>query len=178
MDLATPGLHALGKPDLWSASLLGKISHDLVTGDNSYVRPMVGVGVTRVLRNAYGESGAGGANLQVEKEWDTFVSLHPAIEFGGEHALEDSTLLRPYLRLGLTRFLSDNDRHITASLQGAPAGVEPLHGSHQVGQYLRRRLLGLDVLTKKGATVRLDYTGQFSSHSSANAVWVKLSMPF
>lgn len=178
VDLATPGLHALGKPDLWSASLLGKISHDLVTGDNSYVRPMVGVGVTRVLRNAYGESGAGGANLQVEKEWDTFVSLHPAIEFGGEHALEDSTLLRPYLRLGLTRFLSDNDRHITASLQGAPAGVEPFTVVTKSDSTYADVSLGLDVLTKKGATVRLDYTGQFSSHSSANAVWVKLSMPF
>ncbi len=179
VDLATPNVRALARQELWSVSLNGRVSHDLLSGDDAYVRPMLGIGVTHVSRNAYTESGAGGANLNVAKERDTFVSLHPAIEFGSERKWGgEGTLLRQYLRLGLTHFLGNNDWHITASLQGAPAGVEPFTIITKADRTYADLSFGIDILKKSGATVRFDYTGQFSRKSSADAIWVKFSMPF
>lgn len=179
VDVANPGVHAEGKPELWSTSLHGRISHDVMSSDGAYVRPMLGLGVSYISRNAYTESGAGGANLHVAKEADTLVSLHPAVEFGGERCIGDEgTLLRHYLRVGITQLLGSNERNFTASLEGAPSGVAPFTVSAQSDKTYGDLVFGVDILRKSGTTVRLEYSGQFSNHSTANAIGIKVAMPF
>ncbi|MDP3538549.1 MAG: hypothetical protein Q8S26_07570 [Azonexus sp.] len=179
VDFATPGVQAQAKPQLWSTSLHGRISHDIMSSESAYVRPMLGMGASYVSRKAYSETGAGGANLQVEKETDTFVSLHPAIEFGGEHGIGDEgTLLRHFVRVGMTRFLGSNDRNFTASMEGAPSGVPAFTVTTQSEKTYADLAVGIDILRNSGTTVRLEYTGQFSKQSSANAIGVKFAMPF
>ena len=179
VDIATPGVYARGKPELWSASLYGRISHDLTADGERYVRPMLGLGISHVTRDSYTEKGAGGANLEIDKARDTIVSLHPAIEFGGENKIgQDGTLLRHYIRLGLSHILGDNERKTTASLQGAPSGVEPFTTVTRTDRTLADIALGVDVLSKRGTSVRLEYSGQFSGRTSANAIAVKFAMPF
>jgi len=178
VDVATPGVRAVGKQEIWSVSLHGRISQDLLARDDLYLRPMVGLGLMTVSRAGYAETGAGGANLHVAKERDNFVTLHPAVEVGGERSLGDGTLLRPYLRLGLTRFLTDNDRQVTASLESAPAGVEPFTVVTEGDRNYLDLAFGIDVLKRQGVTMRFDYTGQFSRNSSAHAVGAKFTWPF
>ena len=179
VDIANPGVHAEGKPKLWSTSLHGRISHDVMSSDNAYVRPMLGLGVSYISRNAYTESGAGGANLHVAKEDDTLVSLHPAVEFGGERSIGDEgTLLRHYLRVGMTQLLGSNEQNVTASLEGAPSGVAPFTVSTRSDKTYADLVFGVDILRKSGTTVRLEYSGQFSNHSTANAIGIKVAMPF
>ncbi|NTV69665.1 MAG: hypothetical protein HGA71_05900 [Azonexaceae bacterium] len=179
VDIVSPDVHASSKQDLWSASLQGRISHDIMSSDSAYVRPMLGLGVSYVTRNGYIESGAGGANLNVAKEQDTFVSLQPAVEFGGESGIGDEgTLLRHFIRVGATHFLGSNERHITASLEGAPAGIEPFTVVSRSDRTYGDLALGIDILRKSGATVRLEYNAQFSANSVTNAIGIKLAMPF
>jgi len=179
VDITTPGLRALAKQDLWSVSLNGRLSHDVILGGDAYVRPMIGLGVTHVWRDAYSENGAGAVNLNVAKARDTYVSVHPAVEVGHERKLGDGdTLVRPYARLGLTHYVGGNEGNFTASLQGAPAGIGPLMVTSQADTTYTELSLGVDILKKNGFTARLDYTGQFSSTSAARALWMKLAMPF
>jgi outer membrane autotransporter protein len=149
-----------------------------MASEQSYLRPMLGLGITQVSRAAFDESGAGGANLQVRKERDTFVSLHPAVEFGAERNLVDGELLRHYLRVGITHFLTNNERQVTASFEGAPVGVEPFTVTTRTDRTYGDISLGIDILKRQGSTMRLDYTGQFSRNSSAHAISAKFSLPF
>jgi uncharacterized protein with beta-barrel porin domain len=78
----------------------------------------------------------------------------------------------------MTRYLTDNDRQITASLEGAPAGVEPFTVTTRSDRTYGDLSLGIDVLKRQGSAMRLDYTGQFSRHSTAHTVSAKFSLPF
>ena len=179
VDLVTPGVHADSKQDLWSTSLAGRISHDIMSRESAYIRPMLGLGVTYASRLAYAEHGAGGANLRVDKQGDTFVSLQPAIEFGGERAVGgEGSLLRHFVRVGLTQFLGSADRHFTASFEGAPAGVAPFTVVTRSDRTYGDLALGFDLLRKNGTSLRLEYNGQISANSSTHAVGLKLAMPF
>jgi len=179
VDIVSPGTHATSKQDVWSASLQGRVSHDIMNSESAYVRPMLGLAVSYVTRNGYSESGAGGANLNVAKEDDTFVSLQPAVEFGGEFGIgEEGTLLRHFIRVGATHFLGNNERRITASLEGAPAGIEPFTAVTRSDRTYGDLALGIDILRKSGTTVRLEYNGQFSANSATNAIGIKVAMPF
>jgi hypothetical protein len=179
VDFATPGVHAQARPTLWSGALHGRISHDIMATDNAYVRPMLGVGVSYVSRDAYDETGAGGADLRVAKQADTFVSLHPAIELGGENRFgAEGTLLRHYVRIGMTQFVGTGERNLTASLEGAPSGVQAFTITTQNDKTYADLVIGADLLRKSGTSIRLEYSGQFSEHTSSHAVGVKVAMPF
>jgi hypothetical protein len=179
VDLVAPGTYAQARPTLWSGALHGRVSHDIMASDNAYIRPMLGLGVSYVSRDAYEESGAGGANLRVEKASDTFVSLHPAIEFGGESSVGgEGTLLRHFVRVGMTQFLGSNERQVTASLEGAPSGIQPFTVTTRSEKTFADLAIGVDILRKSGTTVRLEYSGQFSNNSTTHALGVKIAMPF
>ncbi len=63
----------------------------------------------------------------------------PAIEFGGESSVGgEGTLLRHFVRVGMTQFLGSNERQVTASLEGAPLGHSAFHGHHPQRKNLRR----------------------------------------
>lgn len=178
IEIGTLSQVASASHTLWSAAAHGRISHDLLRGDNAYLRPMVSAGVTHVQRSGFKEQGAGGANLDVNRASDTTVTLQPAIEIGGELALHDGSLLRPHLRLGVTRHLTGNDRKITATMMGAPEGVGSFTVTNRADRTYADVALGVDLITGNGVTVKVDYAGQFSRSSSANAVGMKLSKPF
>lgn len=179
VDIATPGLRAKGRQKLWSVSLQGRISHDLALGEQEYLRPMLGLSATYVARDSYRERGAGAANLYVASGNDTFVALQPAIEFGGERPFGDEgSLLRHFVRLGITHFLGSNEQRLKARLEGAPAGIEPFTVITRSDRTYGDLALGIDLLRKDGTTARLEYNGQFSSNSNTRAIALKLSMPF
>lgn len=179
VDLTTPGLLALAQQALWSVSVNGRISHDLMSGEATYARPMIGLGITHVSRGSYSETGAGAVNLNVDRAQDTFVTLHPAMEFGSEHRIGAAgTLLRHYVQLGLTHFLSRPNGQVTATLQSAPAGVAPFTMKTEADQTYADVALGLDLLMRSGSTLRLDYSGQFSGSSAARGFSIKFAMPF
>ena len=66
----------------------------------------------------FNEAGAGGADLQVAGRSETWFSVSPAVEVGGELELADRTLVRPSLKLGIAQFVAGP---IRASPRAFPA---------------------------------------------------------
>jgi uncharacterized protein YhjY with autotransporter beta-barrel domain len=143
-----------------------------------YVRPLVDLGATWTRLGDFQESGAGGAGLNVQSQNETYTSISPAIEAGGEIALANGVLVRPFATVGATHFFSGNTPQITAQFQGAPAGVAPFTVTGSMDRNYTDVGAGVDVLAKDGKVLRLSYVGQFGSDTRTNAVSLKLSIPF
>lgn len=178
IDLAPFVAVARAHPQVWSVAVHGRVSRDLLSESDRYVRPALDLGIAQVTRGRFAESGAAGADLRVARDRATFVTLQPMIEIGNERKLDDGSLLRPYARFGITRYLTGNNRTLVATLRGAPDAVAPFVVSNRLDRTYADVSLGLDWLRKNGTVVRADYTGQFSDRSSAHVVGIKLAMPF
>ena len=142
------------------------------------MRPVLGLGITHVHRFSFNEKGAGGASLRVESERDTFVTLQPALEVGREVEWSDDTLVRPYLRAGVTHFVAGDKRNITATLKGAPDGVAPFTIDTKSDRTYTDLSFGMDVVQRNGTNLRLGYTGQYSNNTSSHAASVKMTFRF
>ncbi len=177
VDFPTRGIRADGDQDLRFIGAQLRVAHDFEWGD-WYLRPMIDAGVTYFEFDGFEESGAGAANLLVEGRSETYVSLRPALEIGGEVVTGDGTLVRPRAKLGVTQFLSGTDPEIAARLEGAPAGVRPFVVKQDFDETYLDVEVGVDVLTKGGATFRASYIGQFSDHTDSHGVMLKVSVPF
>jgi hypothetical protein len=178
VGLPGPGVSARSDQEIFFGSIHGRVSRDFQQGANRYIRPLVDLGVTQVHRKGFNEKGAGAANLEVDSDDDTLVTLQPAIEFGGEFRRDSGTLVRPYARIGATRYLTDNKRQVTAGLEGAPDNVAPFTIETESDRTYADLSLGVDVIKRKGTNARVEYTGQFSDDSSSHAAAVKLYIPF
>jgi uncharacterized protein with beta-barrel porin domain len=139
---------------------------------------MLDLGVSHAWYSGFKENGAGGANLDVRSRDETYVTLTPALEIGGEIRRMDGTLVRPYVKLGVTQFLSGTSPEVTASFEGAPVGVAPFTVQGATDKSYTNVDIGLNVLYVKGAIVRLGYSGKFSDHAKSNGAALKLSIPF
>ena len=176
--IGTPGTTAVSKQNVTTASVHVRGSYDFERDKGWYLRPMIDAGVTYVQRGGFTEQGAGAANLNVASGSNTAVSLQPSLELGREYVAANGTLIRPFAMFGVTRFLSGTTPAITASLQGAPAGLAPFTMEGRMDRTYGDVGLGVDMLTRDGMTFRLSYSGQFSSHSSYNGLSLKLAISF
>jgi uncharacterized protein with beta-barrel porin domain len=143
-----------------------------------YLRPMADAGITHVRLGGFSETGAGGANLSVSGRDETYVTLQPSMEVGGEFALTGGTLVRPYVRAGLTRFFFDTAPGIQATLQGTPAGVAPFTVTGKIDKTYADVSAGFDLLTVGGISLKVGYVGRFSDRTQLNGGQMKLSIPF
>jgi uncharacterized protein YhjY with autotransporter beta-barrel domain len=178
VNLPAPGTTATSDQHVTVVSAHLRASYDFEHKKVWYLRPLIDAGVTYVHQGGFNEQGAGAANLNVKSSDDTTVSLQPRLEFGREFAAADGTLIRPFGMVGVTQFLSGTTPSIAAALQGAPAGVGPFTVESKMDKTYGDVSVGVDVLGKDGITLRVGYTGQFSSHSSFNSGGLKLSIPF
>jgi hypothetical protein len=177
VNFPDPGIRAHGDQDIYFVGAQLRVAHDFEQGD-WYVRPMLDGGVTYITFDGFEESDAGAANLRVKGRNETYVSVRPALEVGGEIVTGDGTLVRPRALVGVTQFLSGGDPEVAAQLEGAPAGVSPFIVKQDFDETYLNVEVGVDVLTKGGTTVRAGYLAQFSDHTDSNAVMLKVSMPF
>jgi hypothetical protein len=175
--LPTPGITAESEPQLGFVSPHLRLAHAFERGD-WYLRPLLDAGVTYVHLGSLHESGAGAANLKVRSQNETYFTLNPAIEMGGELGQKDGLLIRPYVKAGLVHLFTGNTPQITASFQGAPAGVAPFTVKGNNDKNYGGLSLGTDFLSAKGLNVRVGYEGQFSNHTNAHGGFLKLSIPF
>jgi len=178
VNIPAPGVVAVSNQNVGLAGARFRVAREWPLGKDAYVRPMIDAAVTYARFAGFNEAGAGGANLLVEGRSETWFSVAPAVEVGGEIELADRTLVRPSLKLGITQFVSGTDPSITASFAGAPAAVAPYTVN---GEFDRTYLdvdAGVDVLSVNGAVLRVGYLGRFSSNVSANGATLKFSLPF
>lgn len=178
VSLPTPDVTAASDQRTGYLSAHLRASHDVMSAPNSYLRPLLDLGIMRLRRSAFDETGAGAANLSVEKAHDTLVTVHPALELGGEARLAQGWLARPYLRVGATRYLTDNTRELTATLEGAPAGLAPLVVETEGDRTFADVSVGLDLLDTDRLQLEFAYRGQFSDHTRFHGGHLKVRVTF
>jgi hypothetical protein len=178
VNLPVPNVTAHSTQDVKFLSGHLRLAHAFEQGANWYLKPMVDLGATHSWFAGFQETGAGAANLDVASRTETYVELTPALEIGGETRLSNGLLLRPYVKLGVTHFVSGASPEITASFQGAPVGVAPFTVKGEMDKTYTNVHIGLTLLNKKGQILQVGYFGSFSDHLKSNSGMVKLSIPF
>jgi uncharacterized protein YhjY with autotransporter beta-barrel domain len=178
VNIPVPGTVATAKQKIDFLSSHLRVAYAFEHG-SWYLRPVADLGVSHTRLGAFSESGAGGANLNVQKQNETYVSVQPALEIGTEwDQAYNGTLIRPYAVIGATHYLTGSNPEITATLQGAPVGVAPFTVKGEMDKTFGNLTLGLDFLARDGKNVRVTYDGQFSEHTASHSFGLKLSVPF
>jgi uncharacterized protein with beta-barrel porin domain len=176
--ISFPGFHAVSRGDDDVATFDARLrAAYLFTTGVSYVKPLVDLDATWLGLDSASENGAGGASLKVRGNDETVLAATPAVELGTQWQWADGTLLRPYLRGGLT-FFGNNDVELLASFDGAPAGVGPFLIATKTDDVVADVGAGLDWIEPGGAELRLFYEGRLGDLVSEQSGGIKASLPF
>ncbi|MGB2926028.1 MAG: autotransporter outer membrane beta-barrel domain-containing protein, partial [Limnothrix sp.] len=153
-----------------------RVSHDIDAGGGWYFRPMLDFGSTRVKTQGFEETGAGALNLIVDDSSQAYVTLKPAIEFGGEFK-DDNLIIRPSVYLGYTQFLTNPNPATSARLAGAP-NVESFEVTSQGDRHIFDAAANVEVSFLNGLSMKLGYWGQFSRNTTVHGADFKLNFSF
>lgn len=165
-----------GTQDIGFASAHVRLSHS-IEQDNWYVRPMVDVGVTQVSMADFTETG-GPVALEIEGHDETYVTVAPSIEVGGEMAIGEEAILRSFLRVGALDVVLGTNPQISAGFVGAPDGVDPFTITGDIDDALFDVTLGFDVIADSGAAFRLTGDAKVGDTIKSYGGSMKISAPF
>src|SRR5690606_29351052 len=115
--------------------------------------------------------------LDVKRSNQFVMGLSPTLEVGGRVGLGDGAIMRPYMYGGVS-FLSEDEYTVKAQLQGAPAGSGSFETSVPMDDVIGRIGAGLQVSHAGGIDFRLQYDGEFSSHTQSPRGSLKVMVPF
>jgi hypothetical protein len=149
----------------------------LVTDGAWYAKLMVDLDAVRLDLSHVDEHGAGGVALDVHGNDETLFVASPALEVGTQLRWVDGTLLRPYLRGGLTVF-GNNDFALLASFEGAPTAVGPFLIATKTDDVVADVGAGLDLIGRGGAEIKLFYEARLGDLVSQQSGGIKASVPF
>ena len=144
-----------------------------------YVKPALELEADQVHLGAVHETGgAGGVNLIVGGRTEQSATVRPTLEVGGEFANGRNTILRPYLKVGVSELVAGASPALSASFDGAPASVAPfvIHGRRD--QTLADVSGGVEMVNDKGASLKGQVFGDYGAHTSNEGVGLKLTIPF
>jgi uncharacterized protein with beta-barrel porin domain len=144
---------------------------------NWYAKPLVDLNLTHLDRDAIAEVGAGAANLLVAGGDNTFFSVTPALELGGEFAMAAGSMLRPFIRAGVA-FYSDDEHTLTAQFAGSPNGVGAFAISTQFDDVFADIEAGVSLMTVGGANLTMSYEGRISDKTDQHGFFLKGSSKF
>jgi len=158
--------------------LQGRLHASYVFGAPSlYYKPMLDAAVTNVDLGDVNERGAGGASLSVNGPDHTVFSITPAVEFGTEWWWSNGTLVRPFVRAGVTWY-SEDDVSIAASFSGAPSSVSPFTIVAETDDVQADIAAGVELITAGNSSVRVFYDGQFGDRISVQSAGFKAGVKF
>jgi outer membrane autotransporter protein len=176
VDLPDPGVVATSRQGMNFAALRGRLSYTIERND-WYFKPMLDANVTWADFDSYREQGAGGANLVVASRNETYTSVNPALELGLEVQADENGFTRLYGRLGAIHYLSGTPE-ITATLEGAPAGVAPFRIQGELDDTYLDVALGVDLVRGQDFGVKFEYSGQLSDDTEQHGVQLKFARRF
>ncbi len=169
---------ATGTEPLWTVSGQLSASHAFTGGGPWYIKPRADLAFDHVVMEGYTEHGAGGASLTFEESAETYVSVQPAVEIGGELNVGKGLLIRPSLSVGLTRFLTDAAPSVQASFADTPAGVAPFTTGSDFDKTYVDVKGGVEILSAGAFTALLQGFGQFSQNTTSYGGSAKLAVRF
>ncbi|MEL7466036.1 MAG: autotransporter outer membrane beta-barrel domain-containing protein [Pseudomonadota bacterium] len=161
--------------DGFDVSAIARAAYLFDAGDGLYVKPQIEAGVTHVDRDGFTETGAGAANLIVASESETFFTLAPSIEIGGDFELEDGMKVRPFVRVGAT-FISGESVETTAAFAGAAA--QPFTTTVSRDDVFGDVATGVTFFSEGDLSVRAEYQGRFSDDTMSHGGFLKIQIKF
>jgi len=159
----------------WMIAGQVRASHAFAYG-NVYLKPRVDAGFQYVGTGALAESGAGGAGLAVQGTGQTYFTIQPAIELGGDLML-GGTLVRPNVTVGLTQFIGSAAPSVTASFLSAP-GVAPFTVNSSFATTYLDIGANIDVFVQGNVVLSLQGAGKFSSSTIGYGGGLKAALKF
>jgi uncharacterized protein with beta-barrel porin domain len=141
-----------------------------------YLKPQIEVADTWLHRDAYTETGGGGAALAVAGQNDWVLTVTPALEAGWQMAVPGIGVARPYVKAGLT--WRDKDIFATSASFAAAPGSSPFTVSSRVDRTLADVGAGVDLISAGDNVLRLQYDGQFGDTLTQHLGSAKLSLKF
>ncbi|MEM8569691.1 MAG: hypothetical protein AAGG56_02180 [Pseudomonadota bacterium] len=171
------GERSTGDQDLWNVStrLRASYAHERPTW---YARPRIDLGIDYVSAGSVTESGAAGTDLRVSSSDETYVSLAPAIEMGGEWQGPSDLTMRPSLTLGLTQYLGNPGPGSTAKLEVASSSTPSFQTDTEFDNTYLDLAAGLDLLVGTQTTVKFDAFGSFSEHTTSGGGAIRIEVTF
>jgi len=145
---------------------------------NFYLRPMVDLGVTQVHVSGFDETGDSPLALEVESADNTYVTIAPAIELGGELQLGQDGVLRSFLRAGVTEVVAGDAAELSAGFAGVQDGVTPFTIIHPADETMVDLTAGFDVIGAGGGAVRFQTDARFGESTTTYGGSMKLSGAF
>ncbi len=168
---------ANGEQDIGFGGVHGRLSYLLEQGGGVYLKPMVDLNATYISYGGFSETGGGAANLHVAGNEEWVLSASPAVELGAELKLPGRTVVRPYVRAGVTVF-NDTEFTLTSSFLSAPGGVAPFTIASEFDDVFVDVSGGLTVLASDGVSLKLNYDGRFSGDSEMHGGGAKVGVNF
>ena len=161
--------------DTFDFSAIARAAYLLDAGGGVYVKPQIEAGLTHVDREGFTETGAGAANLVVASESETFFTLSPSVEIGGDFELDGGMKVRPFVRVGAT-FISEDNVDTTAAFAGAAA--QPFTTTVSRDDIFGDVAAGVTFFSEDDLTVRAEYQGRFSDDTMSHGGFLKVQINF
>jgi uncharacterized protein with beta-barrel porin domain len=155
-----------------------RVSLQVFGEDDYYARPYMEMNTTQLFLGGFKESGAGALDLISTGSQHQSGTAGVGVELGGEIQLSEMAVLRPFAGCEFKHTVWGNTMDITATLEGAPAGVAPFTVSNVPDINLHQASGGVDLISNASWTVRGLYTGTFGSKTRKDIWSLKIAMPF
>jgi hypothetical protein len=162
--------------DLETFAAALRVSHGYMFGD-SYFRPMVEVGVTRLMAGAATETGAGATSLTLDKYAENHFWIRPSLRFGHINSLESGCKLHFYADLNAENYLINNDTHVISGFTGAPKGVEPMRSPIGLSGGVQGTF-GIDLISRHNVSLGIEYSKTIDNSYDLDRWSCKLNVPF
>lgn len=175
-DVSTGGgtLTARSSPDFWSGA--ARVHMEIVFPMGQYyIRPYQDFNVAYTVTPAYGESGAGAFDLDVDRGDQVSFSSAKMVEFGGRMPVAQGLTLRHYAAMGVI-IGNHQDWTTDASLAADPATA--FSSTVPVDRYYGRFNLGLQLQGIEGLDLRMEYNGAVSGHANDHLGSLRLGYRF
>jgi hypothetical protein len=163
-----------GKQELEFGAVHVRASHTFEWA-SGYFKPAVDFGATHVALGAFTETGSAFA-MTVSADRQTFLTLAPSLEFGGEIKAGGDFLIRPYARFGVTQYLTNPSISITSAFEQGPTGPT-FRVTDTLSRTFGEATLGIDFLGKTGVVLHADSVVQVSKDILSYGGNLKLSVP-
>jgi len=148
---------ASADPSLWQIGAHGRVAYQIPLG-GWYLQPRVDLHLMQVSSAAYTETGAGPFDLSIEGHGYTVFVTEPTLEFGGEVALPNGAVLRPFISAGL-EISANNDWTTGARFAGQPDGTD-FETTVPVPDMLGRFNVGASLVTSKNWDLTFRYSAE------------------
>jgi outer membrane autotransporter protein len=174
ITLGETKLAAKADPDAQSAGLHARAAYE-VPFQRWYLRPTLDLHAAYVRMDGYSESGAEPFNLDVKSSDEAFFAASPILELGTRLDLPEGSTLRAFASAGAT-FFSDNDWHTKARF--ADSSTDSFDSELPMPDTVARVGLGIEMVTTKQMTTKLQYGGDFGDNYSSHAGMFRLGVMF